>query len=67
MNAEQQAAFIFAQAVSALIELEAMKATNAERELKGQAQAWNEEAFMSLQSKYVIAHNDVLAFYQQCS
>ena len=61
----QNVAYVNSQIASAMIELEAMKATNAERELHGQAQAWNEDAFISLIDKYQLDHNRVLTNFQK--
>lgn len=47
----------FNEAVSALIELEAMKAENTEREQRGESLAYNEEAFMNLLGEYNLGHN----------
>ena len=53
--------YIQGQIACALIELEAMKVANQERQDKGQANAYGEEAFIELQNKYVISHNAVLS------
>ena len=63
MNEQQKAAYIFSQSVCALIELEAMKAANKERELRGEMLAYHEEVIMELFSKYSIGHNDVIGYF----
>ena len=52
--------YVNSQIVSAQIEMEAMKAANAEREHRGQSQAWDEDSFISLIDKYQLGHNSVL-------
>lgn len=64
MTPEQKAAYIFSQAVSALAELEAMKAANADRERHGLSQAYPESSFESLPTRYVIDHNTVIELFQ---
>lgn len=54
------AAFVFSQTACALIEMEAMKAANAERESQGYSLAYDEEAFLALIDRYAIHHNAVL-------
>jgi len=56
----QSVAYVHAQVACALIELEAMKAANRERDICGDAPAYGEAAFMALQDKYGIHHNAVL-------
>lgn len=58
----KKAAYIISQAACALIELEAMKAANSERQQRGESDAYGEKAFMELQNKYVISHNAVLSY-----
>lgn len=45
------------EAVSALIELEGMKAANKEREMQGLALAYDEGAFADLLKTYELGHN----------
>lgn len=52
MTPEQLAAYVNAQTAAALIELESFKAANREREMRGYALAWGEDAFMELIEKY---------------
>ena len=47
----ERAALIFKASVAALIELESMKAANRERDGKGMADAYGEDAFLSLQNR----------------
>ena len=60
MTPEQSAAYIHAQAVAALAEIEAMKAENWMREMKGHTIAYGEEEFLAVIDKYGIHHNAVL-------
>lgn len=60
MSPEQRAIFLQSQAACALIEMEAMKAANWMREMKGETIAYGEEAFMDLISTYGIHHNQAL-------
>ncbi|MHC4356951.1 MAG: hypothetical protein ACYS0H_29990 [Planctomycetota bacterium] len=64
MNAEQKAAYVFAQAVSAMAAIEAMKAENIEREANGFALAFDESAFRAVETEYCISHNAVLDFFR---
>ena len=64
MRTEEKPSYIFAQAVSALIELEAMKAENRDRKWRGETPAYGESDFMNLLVKYPIGHNDVVSFFQ---
>ena len=61
----QNIAYVNSQIASAMIELEAMKATNQERYRKGQSDAWDEEAFISLIDKYQLNHNAVITNLHQ--
>ena len=63
MTPEQQAAYVNAQAASALIEMYAMCSTNHERMIRNEALAYDEKAFLELQSKYCIGHNAVLGLF----
>lgn len=65
MNDEQKVAYVYAQAVCAQIELQAMLAENQSRAIRGLAQAWGEEQLLELQDKYCISHNAVLGLFQQ--
>jgi len=62
---EQKAAFINSQVVCALIELAGMQAENTAREQLGQTLAYQEDSFQVMMRKYLIGHNDVLAFFNQ--
>jgi len=65
MTDEQKAAFIFAQSVAALIELEAMKAANIDRFQAGHTLKYSENAFMNLHEHYLIQHNAVIGFFNK--
>lgn len=64
MTPEQKAAYIFAQAVAAMADIEAMKAMNTERERNGYALAYDENAFFAVADRYVISHNAILNLFQ---
>lgn len=63
MDQQAQSALVYSQSVACLCELEAMKALNAERADKGLAQAYGEDAFMTLPEKYGLGYNAVVAFF----
>jgi hypothetical protein len=63
MTNSQAASYIFAQAVAAQAEIEAMKAANAHREMQGYSQAYGEDAFAAVVDKYGISHNAVLTTF----
>ena len=65
MTPEQAAAFVYSQAVSALIHLESMKAENESRRSRGEAQAYGEEAFAGLEEQYSIDHNSVISIFNK--
>lgn len=46
-----KAAYIMAAAISATIECEAMKAANQERQMKGESDAYGENAFWELKER----------------
>lgn len=62
---EQQAAYIFAQSVSALIEAIGMLSSNLYRIKSGLFPLFPRDEFNALIAKYGIGHNAVLGFYQQ--
>lgn len=47
----------FRDAVSAMIEVEAMKAENKDRELRGESLAYTEKDFIAIQEAYGMHHN----------
>lgn len=63
MTPEQQAAYIMAQAASAMIEAIGMAAENLQRDRRGEAIAYNEQAFTDLILKYGIYHNATIGFF----
>lgn len=65
MSPVERAAYIFAQAVCALAEIEGMKAENADRAAKGYAQAYPEKAFFDIPEKHGIHHNAVIGCFQE--
>jgi len=64
MTDEQKAAYVMAQSVAAMCELEAMKAANAERESNRQAQAYDETYFRAVIDEFNISHNAVLELFR---
>ena len=63
MTPEQSAAYVYAQSVCALAEIEAMKALNMQRAACGHSMAYVEEAFLAVIDKYGISHNAVLTTF----
>ncbi len=57
--------YIQSQVACALIEMEAMKAANVEREQRGESLAYDEAAFMAIIDKYGIHHNAVIGFMRE--
>ena len=59
MNSQQMAnaAYLFSQSVAALAEIEAMRTLNQDREHRGHAQGYNEEAFVAVIDKFGLGHN----------
>ena len=65
MSEERMIAFVNSQVACAMIEMEAMKASNTNREMRGEAIAYAEEAFIALINKYGIGHNTVIETLNQ--
>jgi len=65
MTPEQQAAYVFAQSASALIEAMGMCVEATECLRRKDFAPYNEADFKELITKYGIGHNDILSFYQQ--
>lgn len=65
MTKAQAAAYVFAQAVSALSRIEGMKAENAIRASKGSTIAYDDAAFDRIESDYVISHNSVIKIFNE--
>jgi hypothetical protein len=64
MTAEQTAAFVNAAVARAKIKMAAMQAMNDERAQKGLAQAYGEDAFVSLIDDEGISFNAIIQLYQ---
>ena len=64
MTPEQQAAYVFAQSVSALIEALGMIGENLDRARRNESPAWRNEEFNGLINKYGIHHNAVIGLFQ---
>jgi len=67
MNKAQGAAYINAQAVSALCELESMKAANRLANTQEQCAPYTEVDFLNIPNRFGIHHNAVLTFFQGCN
>jgi hypothetical protein len=65
MTPEQKASYIFAQAICAMVQCEAMKALNKYREMRQETIAYDENSFMALIEEYGIHHNAILMFFQE--
>ena len=65
MAPEQKAAYVFAQSVAAMAEIEGMKALNTERERNGYALAYSEEAFLAVPTKYGLHHNELIQLFNE--
>jgi len=65
MTDEQKAAYVMAQSVAAMAEIEAMKAFNYERAAHGYSPGYGEEAFLDVIEKYGLHHNVLLEFFSQ--
>lgn len=64
MNEEQKAAFIQAQSVCALAEIESMKAANRSRQARGLSDAYGEAEFLAVPDNHQIGWNSVIAFFR---
>lgn len=64
MTPEQKAAYVIAQSVCAMAEIESMKALNTYRQMRDETIAYDEEAFLTVIDKYGISHNAVLTLFQ---
>ena len=65
MDDTQRAAFIFAQSVCALAEIQGMVALNDYRKALGQQVAYDDEDFFAVPDKYPINHNAVLSLFHK--
>jgi len=63
MTDEQKAAYVNAQAICALAEIEAMRAENWMREMKGQTIAHGEDEFLAVPAKYNLHHNALMSLF----
>lgn len=64
MSEEQQAAYIIAQSVCAMIEAMGMQSENTQRLHRGESIAYGEDAFNVVIEKYGIHHNAVIGFFR---
>lgn len=65
MTPEQQAAYIISQSVSAMAEIEGMRAENQIRESRGQAMAYDHGAFVGIIEVYDIDKNTVIDLFRE--
>ena len=65
MTPEQQAAYVFAQSASALIEAMGMLSENLQRTHRDESLAYAGSEFDDLITKYGIGHSAVLGHYRQ--
>lgn len=65
MDHAARVAFVQAQAVCAMAELEAMKAANRAREEQGYSHAYGEDAFRSIEDQFLIGHNAVIEYLRE--
>lgn len=65
MTPEQKAAYVFAQSVCAIAEIEGMRIANREREAHGHAFAYDEKAFLDVPNKYGIHHNTLMGLFHE--
>lgn len=65
MTPEQQAAYVNAQAVTAMITAMSMVAANQERQQHGHSLAYDEAAFVQVIRTHCIDHNEVLSLFHQ--
>lgn len=63
MTPEQAAAFVNAQAVAAVAEVQGMVAENQHRMACGNSIAYGEEAFAEIEGKYGLGHNTVCRLF----
>ena len=64
MTSDEAVAFIHAQTVAATARIEAMKAENWMREMKGHTIAYGEKEFDAIPLEYGIDHNSVITTFQ---
>lgn len=64
MTPEQKAAYIYAQSVSALAEIQGMIAENQNRERRGYSQAYDEQAFAEVPARWGIHSNQIIDFFR---
>lgn len=64
MTAEQQAAFVMAQAACAMAEIAGMQAENMQRVHRGESLAYTENDFIAVTHRNCIGHNDVLGMFR---
>lgn len=67
MTPEQSAAFVFSQSVCALAQIEAMKAENVMRSIRGESPAYGEDNFLLITENYGISHNSVVEIMRQAT
>lgn len=63
MTPEQKAAFVFANSVAAMIELQGMLRLNADRERDDLAPAYSDDMIYDLLYKYRLGQDDIMGLY----
>lgn len=63
MTDEQKAAYVVAQSICALAEIEGMKAENQQRMHRGESLAYVEQQFVDVIGRNCISHNQVLSLF----
>jgi len=61
MDECQKAAFVFAQAVAAMAEIEGMKAANASQAMKNDFPLYDEKKFMAVIDEYGLGYNTLMS------
>lgn len=64
MTPEQAAAFVNAQAVAAMAEIQGMVAENQQSVLCGRSVVYGEDAFAAIEGKYGLGHNTICLLFQ---
>ena len=65
MTASQSAAYVIANSIAAMAEIEGMKAENRSRVRRKASLAYTEEAFNDVVNKYGIHHNAMITLFEE--
>lgn len=66
MTHEEAAAYVHAQSVACLCEMKAMEAANKARAEQGHSDAYGEESFTELPTRFGLHHNQVTELFRSC-